>query len=33
MVKPVNPAPRPPAEKPLTDAEKIFAPRAKKHRR
>ncbi|MCU0607884.1 MAG: Jag N-terminal domain-containing protein [Candidatus Edwardsbacteria bacterium] len=33
VAKPANPAPRPPAEKPLTDAEKLFAPRAKKRRR
>ena len=32
IVKPSSPAPRPPAEKPLTDAEKLFAPRAKKRR-
>jgi len=32
LVKPANPAPRP-VEKPLTDAEKIFAPRAKKRHR
>ncbi len=33
IAKPANPAPRPPAERPLTDAEKLFAPRAKKRRR
>lgn len=33
IVKQANQTPRPPAERPLTDAEKLFAPRAKKHRR